>query len=130
MSDSSNFPGIKEKSLISRHTKKSIEELQYSLKMASEIPTYIKLPGKKKGFLIGYHTLWQGPDHLLQIYSRMGVEDYKRFYFNDIQAIITRKTIAGKIQNIVLGLLLLLFTLPAVLNDGGWSAFWAALAGV
>jgi hypothetical protein len=98
--------------------------------MAKKNKEYLKIRGTKKGFLIGKYTLWQGGDHLLQIYSRVGVEDYKRFYFNDIQAIITRKTIAGKIQNIVLGLLLLLFTIPAVLNDGGWSVFWAALAGV
>ena len=98
--------------------------------MTKKEKEYQKIRGTKKGFLIGKYTLWQGGDHLLQIYSRVGVEDYKRFYFNDIQAIITRKTIAGKIQNIVLGLLLLLFTIPAVLNDGGWSAFWATLAGV
>jgi hypothetical protein len=98
--------------------------------MTKKEKEYQKIRGTKKGFLIGKYTLWQGGDHLLQIYSRVGVEDYKRFYFNDIQAIITRKTITGKIQNIVLVLLLLLFTIPAVLNDGGWSAFWAALAGV
>ena len=98
--------------------------------MTKKEKEYQKIRGTKKGFLIGKYTLWQGGDHLLQIYSRVGVEDYKRFYFNDIQAIITRKTISGKIQNIVLGLLLLLFTMPAVLNDGGWSVFWAALAGV
>ena len=91
---------------------------------------YRKLPGSKKCFLIGRYTLWQGVDHLLHVYSRVGVEDYKRFYFNDIQAIMTRKTIAGKVQNVVLGFLLLLFTLPAILYDGGWVAFWAAFAGV
>jgi hypothetical protein len=91
---------------------------------------YHKLPGAKKGFLVGRYTLWQGGDHLLHVYSRVGVEDYKRFYFNDIQAIVTRKTVAGKVQNVVLGVLLLLFTLPAILNGGGWSAFWAAFAGV
>jgi hypothetical protein len=98
--------------------------------MTKKEKEYQKIRGTKKVFLIGKYTLWQGGDHLLQIYSRVGVEDYKRFYFNDIQAIISRKTIAGKVQNIVLGLLLLLFTMPAVLNDGGWSLFWAALAGV
>ena len=98
--------------------------------MTKKEKEYQKIRGIKKGFLIGKYTLWQGGDHLLQVYSRVGVEDYKRFYFNDIQAIITRKTTAGKIQNIVLGLLLLLFTIPAVLNDGGWSVFWATLAGI
>ena len=78
---------------------------------AHETSTYRRLPGKKKGFFVGYHTLWQGSGHLLQVYSRLGVEDYKRFYFNDIQAIITRKTAAGKIQNIVLAVLAGLFDL-------------------
>ncbi len=97
--------------------------------MAKKEKEYLKLPGTKKGFLIGRYTLWQGVDHLLHVFSRIGIEDYKRFYFNDIQAIITRKTIAGKVQNIVLGFLMLLLTLPAILNDGGWSVFWAAFAG-
>jgi hypothetical protein len=77
--------------------------------MASEISTYQRLPGKKKGFLIGHHTLWQGPDHLLQIYSRLGVEDYKRFYFNDIQAVTTRKTGVGTVLSFVLGVSTVLY---------------------
>jgi hypothetical protein len=96
--------------------------------MASEISTYQRLPGKKKGFLIGHHTLWQGSDHLLQIYSRFGVEDYKRYYFDDIQAIIARKTGSGKIQNIVLAAITGLFCLFAVISGGGWSFFNAAIA--
>ena len=98
--------------------------------MASEISTYQRLPGKKKGFLIGYYTLWQGSDHLLQIYSRLGVEDYKRFYFNDIQAIITRKTGVGIVLNFVLGVATVLFGLFAVTSEGAWSIFNAIIAGV
>jgi hypothetical protein len=96
--------------------------------MANEIPAYQRLPGKKKGFLIGHHTLWQGADHLLQIYSRFGVEDYKRYYFDDIQAIITRKTSSGRIQNIVGGALSGLFFFLAVAFGGGWSYFHSAVA--
>jgi hypothetical protein len=98
--------------------------------MANEIPAYQRLPGKKKGFLIGHHTLWQGADHLLQIYSRLGVEDYKRYYFDDIQAIITRKTGSGRIQNIVIGSLSGLFCLFAVASGGGWGIFLATIAAV
>ncbi len=98
--------------------------------MAKQNKEYHKLPGTKKGFLVGRYTLWQGDDHLFHVYSRVGVEDYKRFYFNDIQAIITRKTVAGKVQNIVLGFLLLLFMLPAILSDGVGSAFWVVFTGV
>jgi hypothetical protein len=96
--------------------------------MAQDTSKYHKLPGSKKGFLIGKYTLWQGSDHLLQIFSRVGVEEYKRFYFNDIQAVITRKTAVGTIQNIVMGFLVLIFTLPAIFFDQGWSLFYALVA--
>ncbi len=86
-------------------------------------PTYQRLPGKKKGFIMGQHTLWRSRDHLLQIYARWGTEDYKRYYFNDIQAIITRKTEVGKIQNFVIGALIGLFGLFAVTATGGWVVF-------
>lgn len=98
--------------------------------MASEISAYRRLPGKKKGFLIGHHTLWQGSDHLLQIYSRLGVEDYKRFYFDDIQAIITRKSGTGRIQNIVIGALAGLFCLFALISGGDWRYFHASIAAI
>lgn len=84
---------------------------------------YKRLPGKKKNFLIGYYTLWLGADHLLIIFSRFGIEDYKRFYFKDIQAVITRKTSAGKIQNIILGFFCTLFMLLSLFLKGGWSVF-------
>jgi hypothetical protein len=106
-----------------------VADLLYKKSNMAKEKEYHKLTGTKKSFLIGRYTLWQGVDHLLHVYSRVGVEDYKRFYFSDIQAIITRKTIAGNLQNVALGFLLLLFTLPAILNDGGWSGFWAACAG-
>jgi hypothetical protein len=96
--------------------------------MTAETSAYQRLPGKKKGFLIGHHTLWQGSDHLLQVYSRLGAEDYKRYYFDDIQAIITRKTGTGRIQNIVLAALSGLFCLFAATSGGGWSLFHAAIA--
>ncbi len=95
--------------------------------MAPKTKEYHQLPGSKKGFLIGKYTLWQGADHLLQVYSRVGVEEYKRFYFNDIQAVITRKTAGGKIQNIVMGCLVLILMLPAIALDGGWSLFYGII---
>lgn len=91
-------------------------------------PTYRRLPGKKKGFIMGQHTLWRGRDHLLQIYARWGTEDYKRYYFNDIQAIITRKTDIGKIQNFVTGALGGLFGLFAATATSGWVTFNAIIA--
>ncbi len=103
--------------------------------MAKKNKEYTKLPGSKKGFFLGRYTLWQGVDHVLQIFARFGVEDYKRFYFGDIQAIIIRKTVGGKVQNAILGgmaslFLLLVFSVldtgPILLN--GWALFWAFMA--
>jgi hypothetical protein len=92
--------------------------------MARNKKEYQKLPGLKKGFIIGKYTLWEGSDHLLHVFSRFGVEDYKRFYFSDIQAIITRKTAVGFFQNLVLGILLGVFLLSVIASEGGWSIFW------
>ena len=78
---------------------------------------------------MGKYTLWQGKDHLLLIFSRFGAEDYKRFYFNDIQAITTRKTIVGRIQNIILSCFNLMSLISIFYFDGGWSIFYAFVSG-
>jgi hypothetical protein len=104
------------------------ETKRLQAKMAQRIQEYKKLPGIKKGFLVGKYTLYQGKDHLLHIFSRFGGEDYKRFYFSDIQAIITRKTILGKVQNIILGCFMLMFLVPVFFFDGGWSVFYAVVS--
>ena len=49
--------------------------------------TYRKLPGRWVG-LSGEHLLYAGPDHLLLVTRTIGSEQYKRFYYGDIQAII------------------------------------------
>jgi len=59
-------------------------------------------------------TVWMARDHLLLV-SRTGyTENYKRFYFRDIQAILIRKTAAAFAGNIVLTILALAFILWAV----------------
>jgi hypothetical protein len=60
--------------------------------------------------------------------SRVGVEEYRRHHHSDIQAVVTRKTISGAIQNIVLACLVLIFALPALNFDGGWSLFYTLVA--
>src|SRR5213593_2882508 len=52
-------------------------------------------------------SLWLGKDHLLNIDSNRYTEEYKRFYFRDIQSITIRKTKRREIWNLVLMLLLL-----------------------
>lgn len=98
--------------------------------MSTVLKEYTRLPGKKKNFLIGYYGLWLGTDHLLYIFSRFGIEDYKRFYFKDIQAVLTRKTATGKIQNLILSGFCILFSLAALYWKGGWSVFTWSMAGL
>jgi hypothetical protein len=49
---------------------------------------YRRLPGRRRGFLFG-SSVWLGPDHLLLVKSARFREEYKRFYFRDVQAIVT-----------------------------------------
>ena len=53
-------------------------------------------------------SLWLAQDHLLSIRSNRFIEEYKRFYFRDIQALTIRKTRRRQLWNIVLCLLMLI----------------------
>ena len=93
--------------------------------MARPPPEYTRLAGlgqKTVGFLSAGRTrLWLGKDHLLHVTDQWFTETYKRFYFRDIQVLITRKTARGFVVNIVcgiLGLLILFFPLAGKLY---WS---------
>ena len=48
---------------------------------------YRRLPGKMRGILSGA-SVWWGGDHLLLVRSKGFREEYKRFYFRDVQAIV------------------------------------------
>src|SRR5262245_25425018 len=68
---------------------------------------------RRQWLFIGLATrtsLWLGRDHLLSINSYRYTEQYKRFYFRDIQAITIRTTKRRRTWNLVLGLLLLLWS--------------------
>jgi hypothetical protein len=84
---------------------------------------YKRLPGQKKNFLVGKYTLWLAADHVLHIYGRFGFEDYKRFYFADIQAITVQKTAGGWIQNLVFGILAAVFGIFFMWADGYGKIF-------
>jgi hypothetical protein len=90
---------------------------------------YKRLPGKGKKFS-GSHTLWAGPDHLLSVCSSTIQEDYRRFYYRDIESIIIRKTGMGKIQNIMIFFFAGLFTLFAWQFSGIWTGFHLLMSGL
>ena len=101
--------------------------------MASE-REYYRLPGRSVGF--SRRSLWIGSDHLLSITNRGYSEDYKRFYYRDIRALLVRKTLAYVAGNSILGALAGIFVLLHVLGFTVWNweeaphigvGFWTAL---
>lgn len=76
------------------------------------------MPGARFITLTGRRSLWRGADHLLYLTYRGFTEEYRRFYFADIQTIFYRKTAAGKVLNAIMGIIAFLFALWAYL---GWK---------
>ena len=73
---------------------------------------YKRLPGRgprRGGFItvsLSRCSLYLGDDHVLAVDNNGFSEDYKRFYFSDIQGIITRRTRRGSTWSIVLALMI------------------------
>lgn len=76
---------------------------------------YEKLPGRLRGVL-RCGSLWLGADHVLVVDSFRFSEEYRRFYFRDVQAIVLRKCVR--------------FVVPAWWLLGFLSAGIAALIGL
>jgi len=66
---------------------------------------YQKLPGRGWTWT-GPARVWLGEDHVLLVLSRLFTESYRRFFLNDIQAIIIQRTHTGKTWNAVWGIVL------------------------
>lgn len=60
------------------------------------------------------HRLWLAPDHVLSVCNQGYSEDYKRFYFRDIQAITLRQSFRGRVINAVFASLTLMFGATAL----------------
>jgi hypothetical protein len=84
---------------------------------------YRKLPGRRRGFLFG-SSVWLGSDHLLLVKSARFREEYKRFYFRDVQAIVVAKARRFHISTRAAVIAALWFaTLGFGMHYAGWS--WA-----
>ena len=85
---------------------------------------YKRLPGRgprRGGFIAASFSrcsLYLGDDHVLAVDSTGFSEDYKRFYFSDIQAIITRKTRRGAFWSIILALMIASSSMGALFLEG------------
>lgn len=98
--------------------------------MARAAKRYRKLA--KAGGLFAYYALWQGPDHLLSAETAMASENYRRFYYREIQAIIVQKTGMYHVYSFLFGLPAVLALMVGTLGDTTplpWLIF-SALAGL
>jgi hypothetical protein len=102
-------------------------------------PEYRRLPGRRRGFLYP-SSVWAGADHLLLVRGSRFREEYKRFYYRDVQAIAVARaprfhfsTRSGLIAYLILIAWLVSF-LRGHLGAGSAMAWFApvalALAGV
>src|SRR4051812_45233823 len=77
---------------------------------------YKRLPGR--GWTWGGPSrVWLGEDHVLLVLNRVFLESYRRFFFNDIQAVLMRRTQTGKVFNIIWSLSALFFAVIALQLD-------------
>lgn len=71
--------------------------------------TYRRLPGRRRRvgalWTAARHSLWLGADHLLKVENRLYSEEYRRFYYRDIQAIMARRTGRWIVWNVIFGVL-------------------------
>jgi hypothetical protein len=97
--------------------------------MAAAPSAYRRLPGGGIGIASSVR-LYQAPDHFLQISSTGFSENYKRFYFRDIQAVILERKRWQIWWFIALGCLMTLFAASASVSSGvGAILLWCAAAG-
>ena len=65
---------------------------------------YRRLPGAGWGVL-GRSSLWLGKDHLLAAETYGFTENYRRFYFHDLHAIVIQESRGRRDWNLILGLI-------------------------
>src|SRR3954468_18478999 len=96
--------------------------------MARQPSQYKRMPGKGSQLLIpapyvyllaiicplvllvrNQVRLWEGADHVLNVTNTGSTEQYKRFYFNEIQAVVLRRTPEWAVWNGVFATLMVMF---------------------
>jgi hypothetical protein len=90
--------------------------------MTASAQDYQALPGRSVA-LAGYHRLYQGPDHLLLAANTGYSQNYRKFYFRDIQAIVVLQNQVRLVWNWIWGGLLFC-------DLAGWLVVLAAVSSV
>jgi|SRR5215218_1675904 len=91
-------------------------------------PAYQKLPGRGRTWS-GRSRIWLGSDHILHVMTRGYVENYRRFFFNDIHGIVVQRTQTGKVWTAIWSVLVAVFALIAIsMNDSVGRSVFATIA--
>jgi hypothetical protein len=88
---------------------------------------YTRLPGRGWTWA-GPSRAWLGDDHVLLVRSRTFFEAYRRFFFNDIQGVVVRRTDIGKLWNSLWTLFALLFGLLSLAFESVGTIVMLSLA--
>ncbi len=88
---------------------------------------YTRLPGAGWTWT-GPSSAWLGDDHVLLVRGRTFLESYRRFFFNDIQGIVVRRTYLGRGWNAIWAAFALLFGLVSLAFDGAGLIITLSLA--
>jgi hypothetical protein len=88
---------------------------------------YTKVPGRGWTWA-GPARVWLGDDHVLLVRSRIFFENYRRFFFNDIQGFVVRRTDIGKLWNVIWALFVLMFTLLSLAFESAGMIVMLSLA--
>jgi hypothetical protein len=100
--------------------------------MAAPAPTYQRLARGSSGgggVTSTYHSLWLGADHLLLLSTTGYTEEYRRFYFRDIQVLYVEPTRWREHWAAIWGVaafLLGLIVLMATEGAWGWVLFFTS----
>jgi hypothetical protein len=96
--------------------------------------SYRRMPGRSPRLSFQRSSLWQGDDHLLLVKIRGYAEEYKRFYYRDIQAIVmtrtNRRDLISAILAVFAGFPALLFLVALIRAWGRFALIaWGVIAG-
>jgi hypothetical protein len=100
--------------------------------MARKPKEYVRLRGQNRAIFaisgVSRCSLWAARDHLLYIANEGYTEEYRRFYYKDIQAMLVRKTVAGPVGTAILSILtacMLLWLLYGLSEAWHWGGLLA-----
>lgn len=94
--------------------------------MSRRAREYTRLPGGNRGLISGA-TLWMAKDHLLSVETTLYAEDYRRYYYSEIEGVVLRRTRGRQLVGAALGLLTLLAWWGAASLLGGRVKDWTSL---